>query len=73
MVSLPNTMKGDVYMKSTGNTRRVFIGYGRLKSIDFSTYVGDLINCVYEDDVDGYLIVCNELTGELRYIERDER
>lgn len=53
--------------------KRYFIGYGRLKSIDFSTYVGDLINWVYEDDVDGYLIVCNELTGELRYIERDER
>ncbi len=57
----------------TNNRKRFFIGYGRLESIDFSTYVGDLINWVYEDDVDGYLIVCNELTGELRYIERDER
>ena len=52
--------------------QRSFPGYGQLDSIDFVSYVLDLIYWVYEDDIDGYLIVRNELTGELRYVERDD-
>ena len=57
-------------MKNVGNTKRSFPGYGLIDSIDFDSYMFDLIYWVYEDDFDGYLIVRNELTGELRYVER---
>ena len=72
MVSLPNMMKRGVCMKNDGNTKRSFPGYGLLDGIDFDSYMLDLIYWVYEDDIDGYLIVRNELTGEFRYVERDE-
>lgn len=73
MVTIPNMMKGDVYMKSVFNTRRYFSGYGWLGSLSYDDYVFSLIYWVFEDDVDGYLIVSSVLTGEIRYVERDEK
>ena len=56
-----------------GNKKRYFPGYGLLDGIDFSSYIPlALFYWVYEDDIDGYMIVQNELTGEFRYVERDE-
>ena len=56
-----------------GSERRYFSGYGWLDSLSHDDYVFNLIYWVFEDDVDGYMIVSSILTGESRYIERDER
>ena len=50
--------------------KRYFVGYGYLRCLDIDSYVSNLIYWVYEDDVDGYLIVSSALTGETRYVER---
>ena len=61
-----------IRIERNDNVRRSFPGYGLLDGIDLDIYMLDLIYWVYEDDFDGYLIVRNEITGELRYVERDE-
>lgn len=46
-----------------------FDGWGLLEQLPTTRYYTDILYWLYEDDFDGYLIVRNVFTGELRYVE----